>query len=119
MTKTSPSPLKSVDFNASAKKAMEMAFDINGLRFEDKSRRVLLSWGALPQMLERGTAEITLHLPHPMKIRPLELDGTVSQKELPAEFSNGKLRFHIATDFLPGGTLASLLIREKNKATGR
>ena len=66
-----------------------------------------------------GTAEITLHLPHPMKIRPLELDGTVSQKELPAEFSNGKLRFHIATDFLPGGTLASLLIREKNKATGR
>ena len=91
----------------------------NGLRFEDKSRRVLLSWGALPQMLERGTAEITLHLPHPMKIRPLELDGTVSQKELPAEFSNGKLRFHIATDFLPGGTLASLLIRKKNKATGR
>lgn len=84
----------------------------NGLRFEDKSRRVLLSWGSLPQMLERGSAEITLALSSKAQIIPLELDGTPSDRKIPSEYRNGKLSFRVATDFLPGGTLSSLLIRE-------
>lgn len=84
----------------------------DGLRFEDKSRRILLSWGGLPQMLERGSAEMVLSLPHNMRIVPLELDGTPADREIPAEYRDGKLRFRMATDFLPGGTLSSLLTRE-------
>ena len=83
----------------------------NGLRFEDKSRRVLLDWGALPQMLERGSAELILALPHRMRVVPLALDGTPSQQELPTEYRNGKQSFRIATDALPGGTLSCVLTR--------
>lgn len=83
----------------------------NGLRFEDKSRRVLLDWGALPQMLERGSAELILALPHRMRVVPLALDGTPSQQELPTEYRNGRQSFRIATDALPGGTLSCILTR--------
>ena len=84
----------------------------NGVRFEDQSRRVLLSWGSLPQMLERKSAEMVLALPQNMRIVPLELDGTPAEREIPAEYRDGKLHFRAATDFLPGGTLSCLLTRE-------
>lgn len=83
----------------------------NGLSFEDKSRRVLLDWGTLPQMLERGSAELTLALPHKMRVVPLALDGTPSQRELSTEYRDGKQYFRIATDLLTGGTLSYLLTR--------
>ncbi len=81
----------------------------DGLRFDDKKRRVLRSWGKLPQMLERGSAEITLAVPRKLRVIPLELDGTPAA-EIPAEYRDGKLRFRLATDRLPGGTLSCLLI---------
>ena len=84
----------------------------NGVRFEDQSRRVLLSWGSLPQMLERKSAEMVLALPQKMRIVSLELDGTPAEREIPAEYRDGKLHFRAATDFLPGGTLSCLLTRE-------
>ena len=84
----------------------------NGVLFEDQSRRVLLRWGSLPQMLERKSAEMVLALPQNMRIVPLELDGTPAEREIPAEYRDGKLHFRAATDFLPGGTLSCLLTRE-------
>ncbi len=83
----------------------------HGLRFEDKSRRILWDWGTLPQMLERGSADLALSLPRSMRIVPLELDGTPSKQELPAEYRDGTLQFRIATDLLPGGTLSYLLTK--------
>ena len=82
------------------------------LSFTDASRRILTSWGKRPHLLARGSAELVLALPRKMRIVPLELDGTLSKQELPATFSDGQLHFRIATDQLPGGTLACLLTSE-------
>jgi len=62
-------------------------------------------------MLERGSAELILALPHRMRVGPLALDGTPSQQELPTEYRNGRQSFRIATDALPGGTLSCILTR--------
>ncbi|UKI32085.1 MAG: hypothetical protein L6W00_00140 [Lentisphaeria bacterium] len=82
------------------------------LSFTDASRRILTSWGKRPHLLARGSAELVLALPRKMRIVPLELDGALSKQELPATFSDGQLHFRIATDQLPGGTLACLLTSE-------
>ena len=81
----------------------------DGLRFDNADRRVLRDWGTLPHMLERGRADVAIALPRPMRVLPLALDGSPG-KEIPAEFRDGKLRFRIASDTLPGGCLSYLLI---------
>lgn len=82
------------------------------LSFTDASRRILTSWGKRPHLLARGSAELVLALPRKMRIVPLELDGTLSKQELPVSVVDGKQCFRIATDQLPGGTLACLLTSE-------
>lgn len=82
------------------------------LSFTDASRRILTSWGKRPHLLARGSAELVLALPRKMRIVPLELDGTSAKQELAATFADRRLRFRIATDQLPGGTLACLLTSE-------
>lgn len=82
------------------------------LSFTDASRRILTSWGKCPHLLARGSAELVLALPRKMRIVPLELDGTLSKQELPVSVVDGKQCFRIATDQLPGGTLACLLTSE-------
>ena len=74
------------------------------LSFTDASRRILTSWGKRPHLLARGSAELVLALP--------ELDGALSKQELPVSVVDGKQCFRIATDQLPGGTLACLLTSE-------
>ena len=46
-----------------------------------------------------------------MRVVPLALDGTPSQRELSTEYRDGKQYFRIATDLLTGGTLSYLLTR--------
>ena len=82
------------------------------LSFTDASRRILTSWGKRPHLLARSSAELVLALPRKMRIVPLELDGTLSKQELPVSVVDGKQCFRIATDQLPGGTLACLLTSE-------
>ena len=81
----------------------------DGLRFDNADRRVLRDWGTLPHMLERGHADLSIALPRPMRVFPLALDGSQG-KEIPAEYRDGKLRFRISSDTLPGGCLSYLLI---------
>ncbi len=83
------------------------------LKFDDDRRRVLRSWGNLPQMLERGKADLVLALPRKMQVVPLELDGAPAKTALPVEYKDGKLSFKAATDTLPGGNLSYLLTPEK------
>lgn len=82
------------------------------LSFTDASRRILTSWGKRPHLLARGSAELVLALPRKMRIVPLELDGTPAKQQLPVSVVDGKQCFRIATDQLPGGTLACLLTSE-------
>ncbi|MBR0459679.1 MAG: hypothetical protein IJJ26_10625, partial [Victivallales bacterium] len=79
--------------------------------FKDKDRKILIDWGHLPQMLQRGSAELSLALPADIQATPLNLDGTPAEKSYPTTFENGLLRLRIATDSLPGGSLSVLLTR--------
>ena len=79
------------------------------LQFDDDSRRVLRSWGKLPQMLEKGSAEVQLSLPREMRVTPLQLNGTPADRPLETSYRDGVLSFRIATDLLPGGNLGYVL----------
>ena len=82
----------------------------NLLAFDDNTRRVLRDWGTSEHMLERGGAELSLALPADMRVIPLRLDGSPEEdKTLKTQYENGRLSLRVATDLIPGGTMAYLL----------
>ena len=75
-----------------------------GMRFYDRSRRMLESWGKLPLLVERGRAELSLRHRDSakLKIDALAWDGSVRSR-IPATVSAGILRF--TADTANGGNM--------------
>ena len=82
----------------------------NKMKFANALRSLLLGWGELPILLERGQVRVELTLPAAMKVEALKCDGT-SNGEIPAVYANGKLRFSADTGARPGGVIAYHLTR--------
>lgn len=64
-----------------------------GARFADETMKILLGWGGLPHLMRRGKAEVSLAAEAgAFKVYVLDADGS-RRNEVPATYSDGKLRF--------------------------
>ena len=68
------------------------------------------SWGTLPLLVERGTAELELAGSAPWRVAALATDGSVLG-EVPGKFKDGIFRFKVDTGCFPGGVMAYHLTR--------
>ena len=99
------------DLTASRKMLLFQISNLAGSRqkFTNARRNMVLSWGKLPLLLEKCTAEIELELPD-LKVEALKLDGSPNGI-IPSAYENGKLRFTADTASRPGGVMVYLLTR--------
>ncbi len=79
------------------------------MRFEDKRRRLLHSWGNLPLLVRRADVTVTLQ-GAPVQIQALRLDGSVLAP-VEATCDNGTIQFHANNCAYPGAVFAYLLSR--------
>lgn len=85
-----------------------------GMRFRDRKERILESWGTLPVLLQRGSAQIEIGTlpPGAWHVVALSPDGT-ERGTVPSEFTGGKLRFTAANDAFPQGVMAYFITRKQ------
>ena len=74
------------------------------------NENTIRSWGKLPLLIERGTAELELAGKSPWRVMALATDGS-GYGEVQGEFSNGIFRFKLDTGGFPGGVMAYHLTR--------
>ena len=84
------------------------------MRFRDRKERILESWGTLPVLLQRGSAQIEIGTlpPGAWHVVALSPDGT-ERGTVPSEFTGGKLRFTAANDAFPQGVMAYFITRKQ------
>ena len=84
-----------------------------GMRFRDRKERILESWGTLPVLLQRGSAQIEIGPlpPGAWRVVALSPDGT-ERGTVPSKFSGQTLRFTAANDAFPQGVMAYFITRK-------
>ncbi|PVY39145.1 glycoside hydrolase family 5 protein [Victivallis vadensis] len=80
------------------------------MKFANRRRNLLESWGQLPLLLEKCKADVELTLPAGFRVEALKLDGTAAGA-VPAAYRDGKLRFTADTSARKSGVMVYHLTR--------
>ncbi len=88
-------------------------FSADGIRFGNEEKTLLLNWGKLPLLVERGSAIVELAADAPWRVTALASDGS-ERSEVESEFAGGVFRFKADTCALPGGVVAYHLYRARD-----
>ena len=80
------------------------------MKFTNRRRNLLESWGQLPLQLEKCRTDVELVLSAGFRVEALKNNG-LPAGSVPTEYRSGKLRFTPNTSARPGGVMAYPLSR--------
>ncbi len=84
-----------------------------GVRYADRTRKTLLSWGRLPYLMRAGQAEVTLALKNPGACKVYVLSTSGRRREMAdAKVADGKLCFTAAVAGPSGARMLYEIVRE-------